>query len=87
MTRFIHPLSGIPVFGELLKPGDELKEGDVYPSSSGQWQNCPVLGLKIQPGCTTIWVRPEMTNELHMLCIDHIHLCDSNQVGCSGCGG
>jgi len=35
---FIHPQSEKEIFGEQLVPGDVLREGDVYPSTTGEWQ-------------------------------------------------
>ena len=57
----IHEIeSGKPgryVLGFLLEEGDVLQENDVYAGSSGKWELCPCPGLKIQPGCSTQWVR------------------------------
>ena len=44
-----------------LATGTELREGDLYLSSSGRFESCPVPGLEIQPGCRTLWFRPTAT--------------------------
>ncbi len=54
-----HPVSGASIFGEVLGPGDEMKEGDMYSSSSGKWEPCPSPGLTIPSGGEVIWVRHE----------------------------
>lgn len=53
-----HPMSGLGVFGERLKPGDTIAPDDVYDSTNGKWEKAPYPGLVLQKGTTTIWVRP-----------------------------
>jgi hypothetical protein len=49
------------VYGRRLEPGDVLEPTDMYNSSSGNWQFCPVPGVTLQAGIgnDVIWVRPE----------------------------
>ena len=47
------------VFGRQLEAGDVLQEGDVYDSTNGSWELCPVPGLKLGEGFAATWVRPE----------------------------
>jgi hypothetical protein len=50
------------VYGRRLEPGDVLEPTDVYNSSNGHWEFCPVPGFVLQPDSTgndVIWVRPE----------------------------
>lgn len=47
------------VFGRQLDPGEVLEETDVYDSTSGNWDPCPVPGLPIGEGNTATWVRPQ----------------------------
>jgi len=55
-----HPKSGVPISGLRLGPSFRirLEATDVFNSSSGEWQVCPVPGATIEPGCETIWIRP-----------------------------
>ena len=46
------------VYGHLLEEGDELEKGDVYASSNGSWESCPVPGAKLGKGTAVVWVRP-----------------------------
>lgn len=46
------------VYGYLLEEGDVLTENDVYDSSNGHWEKCPVPGLPIGAGGSACWVRP-----------------------------
>ncbi len=46
------------VHGCQLEPGDVLEASDVYDSTSGNWEPCPVPGFTLQPGLEVIWVRP-----------------------------
>jgi|GEM_PF-3585555 len=72
---FIHPQSEKEIFGEQLVPGDVLREGDVYPSTTGEWQDCPagLPGQKLGPKCVGFWVRPEQFE--HLMCIDGVTEC------------
>lgn len=56
-----HAPAGMPagVFGRQLEEGDVLQATDVYDSTSGAWEPCPVPGLKLGEGIATTWVRPE----------------------------
>lgn len=47
------------VLGFTLEEGDELRETDVYDSTSGNWESCPCPGNKVGAGMVTVWVRPE----------------------------
>jgi len=47
-----------PVYGHRLEAGDELKEGDLYDSTGGDWQPCPCPGLTLQAGSVAVWIRP-----------------------------
>ena len=59
MTEHIHPRSGVAICGTLLPPTTELLPGDRYDSTSGNWEEQPILaGCTIGPGCETTWVRP-----------------------------
>ncbi len=54
-----HPINqGEVVYGERLFPGDRVQLNDVYDSTSGRWSETPCPGLLIEEGCTTVWVRP-----------------------------
>lgn len=46
------------VHGCQLEPGDVVEATDVYDSTSGNWEPCPVPGSTLQPGLTVTWVRP-----------------------------
>lgn len=55
-----HPQSGISITGMRLAAGAILRQDDQYDSSDGKWRTCNhVTGSVLQPGCTTVWVRPE----------------------------
>lgn len=56
---FNHPQNkNRTVFGKKLKGGDKLQEGDVYASTSGNWEVCPCPGVVLKEGCEVLWVRP-----------------------------
>lgn len=58
MLTHSHPVSGATILGTRLAPGSEIRADDVYDSSDGKWRTCShVVANKLQPGCTTIWVR------------------------------
>jgi len=48
-----------PIYGRWLGPGDVLRAGDVYDSTSGHWESLPdQAGVKIGRGNCTMWIRP-----------------------------
>lgn len=61
--RFEHPQNKKEVIvGKLLSLGDYLKEGDMYPSENGHWEECEPcdFGADIDEECHTTWVRPQV---------------------------
>ena len=51
-----------PIAGMRLAPGATLHAGDFYNSTDGSWREAGWgVGLVIQPGCQTVWVRPNAT--------------------------
>lgn len=44
-----HPLSKTPILGYRLEPGDTIRIGDIYDSSSGKWSSAPeaMVGLTL----------------------------------------
>lgn len=58
MQTHAHSRSGVTIEGVRLPPGSVICEDDKYDSSDGKWRTCGhVVGLTIQPGCVTIWIR------------------------------
>ncbi|MFC1729788.1 hypothetical protein ACFL6I_05575 [candidate division KSB1 bacterium] len=56
-----HPKSGKIVVGRQLNTGEEIRDGDVFASETGCWEDDPSLqGSKIDEGCIIIWVRPQV---------------------------
>ncbi len=53
-----HPESGVEIAGLRLAPGAILATGDVYSSNMGNWEPCPVPGLRLE-NSPTLWVRPK----------------------------
>ena len=48
----------IPKNSRLLIEGETISSKDYYFSSIGEWhQNPNLIGLKIEEGCKTIWIR------------------------------
>lgn len=47
-----------PLFGHRLEAGDKLEATDMYDSTGGDWQPCPMPGLTLQAGNAAVWVRP-----------------------------
>jgi len=54
----IHPQSGKEIKGYRLRAGDEIKEGDVYNSTDGEWRDMQLSGLVIAQDAVAIWIRP-----------------------------
>ncbi len=57
MEKIQHPVSGNITQGARLPLGTELEEGDVYPSTTGQWGKCPCPGT-LNRNSDETWVRP-----------------------------
>ncbi len=57
MEYHVHPQnSEAKVYGRLLEKGEVIKEGDVYPSSTGIWDTCSqFVGTEVDGN--TMWVR------------------------------
>jgi hypothetical protein len=48
------------VIGKRLESGDILEDGDVYDSTSGNWERQPILtGTRLRSGFAAYWVRPD----------------------------
>ena len=47
------------IYGTKLKPGDKTEANDFYASTTGIWEKAPCVGLVLQEGATTYWVRKE----------------------------
>lgn len=62
MKTYSHHLTGLPMIGLLLAAGAVLRPTDVYSSTGGKWESCPVTGLKLGE-TETIWVRPTAMTE------------------------
>jgi hypothetical protein len=73
MQEHIHPQSGATLSGMRLAVGAILRQDDRYDSSDGKWRSCNhTAGNKIEPGCTTVWVRPNVSLSDHamvLLCV------------------
>ena len=56
----IHP-HPVRIYGEKLVPGDRIREGDVFASTTGSWERAHPyqLGLLIVKECRAYWVRPD----------------------------
>ena len=52
-----HPLTDVPLEGALLERGDVLQPGDMYDSTTGEWEECSTPGVIIGD-TVTLWVRP-----------------------------
>lgn len=60
METHVHPVSKTPIDAVRIGPGATLREGDMYDSSSGKWeQQRLIAGCKLEAGCETIWLRPQ----------------------------
>jgi hypothetical protein len=58
MQTLTHPCSGATIEGVRLPPGSKIREDDKYDSGRGTWETADhASGLRIESGCTTIWVR------------------------------
>ena len=67
MQSFVHPVSGKTVSGARLAPGAILVSSDLYDSSAGGWERCPVPGLALGISATQ-WVRErEISLEARLL--------------------
>jgi hypothetical protein len=61
MQVHTHPESGETITGTRLAAGAILQQNDRYNSSDGKWRPCNhTAGHRIEPNCTTIWVRPNV---------------------------
>lgn len=59
MMMINHPLRpSATIEGEILKPGEVLRDTDYYASTTGKWESCPCPGGKVREGLEVIWVRP-----------------------------
>lgn len=56
-NKYQHPKSGVSVLGMLLVNGATLCAEDVYDSTSGKWEPCPIPGI-VLGNTQTLWVRP-----------------------------
>lgn len=57
-----HPLDlSRVIYGRRLNPGEMIKPGDVYDSTSGKWEKAPCPGMAVPEGFHVVWVRPEQT--------------------------
>lgn len=53
-----HPISGKLIEGYSLPVGAFLDKDDVFDSDNGEWQKCPLPGVRVTKETTTIWIRP-----------------------------
>lgn len=75
MRIYEHPKSQKLVYGMQLAPGAILQRGDVYASTTGEWETCPCPGAMLG-SVTSIWVRPEvgLTNDALSVLVSLIRL-------------
>jgi len=65
MQTYVHPRSGATIIGVRLPPGSVISENDYYDSTMGSWEPAGgIAGLKLQEGCSTIWVHPVTYEQL-----------------------
>jgi len=54
-----HPDSGVVIKGTSINPFERIEETDVYASSNGKWELCPVSHCTLPEGNSVLWVRPD----------------------------
>lgn len=57
MIEHLHPDTRVALNGILLGEGAMLRGSDLYASTDGTWQQCPIPGLFIKQGCKVSWIR------------------------------